>query len=109
MAIARRYEIYLPLTHNDGRRVERSKFGRTGDELLAQFGGLTRMKADAGAAFKGDWVSEGRLFSDDIIAYVIYTLDVNAGDAFMRDYKRVLKRRFKQDEILLVAQIVELF
>lgn len=109
MAIARRYEMYLPLTYNTGRAVERTKFEQTRQELLVEFGGLTRMKADTGIALAGDWVTGGRHFSDDILTYVIYTLDVNRGDAFMRSYKPKLKKRFRQAEILIVAQIVELF
>ena len=37
----RRYEILLPLTHNDGRPVSPEKFQQTKDELIAQFGALS--------------------------------------------------------------------
>jgi hypothetical protein len=109
MAIARRYEIYLPLTYNDGRPVERRKFEQTRQELLVQFEGVTRMREEASVSLAGDWLWQGRLFSDDILTYTVYTLDVNAGDAFMRPYKPRLKQRFRQGEVLIVAQIVELF
>ena len=34
----RRYEMLLPLTHNDGRPVDPAKHGRTHEELVARFG-----------------------------------------------------------------------
>jgi hypothetical protein len=38
---ARRYDLFLPLTYNDGRQVEDAKFDAVERRLLAQFGGLT--------------------------------------------------------------------
>jgi hypothetical protein len=109
MAIARRYEIYLPLTYNDGHPVERRKFKQTRAELLTRFGGLTRMPLEMATALMGEWMAGKQLYEDRIATYVIYSLDINAADAFMRPYKEKLKRRFRQLEILLVAQLVELF
>lgn len=109
MAIARRYELYLPLNYNTGSAIERRKFEQTRDELLTEFGGLTWTKADSGMSLSGDWIMGGRHFSDNILTYVIYTLDINRGDSFMRSYKPQLKKRFRQAEILIVGQIVEMF
>ena len=35
------YDIYIPLTYNDGSPVEGSKIERIGEMLLKQFGGIT--------------------------------------------------------------------
>jgi hypothetical protein len=35
------YDIYVPLTYNDGQPIERRKLVRLRERLLAQFGGLT--------------------------------------------------------------------
>jgi len=107
--IARRYDIHLPLAYNDGRRIEQAKFERTVAELVGRFGGLTGMRAEGGFALAGFWVYEGQLYEDAIITYTVYTLDVNPGDEFMRGLKPELKKRFRQKDILVVAQIVELF
>ena len=32
-----RYEIFLPLFYNDGRRIEEEKFTETDQELVARF------------------------------------------------------------------------
>ena len=37
----RRYEILLPLKHNDGRPVSGEVFEQTREDLIAQFGGVT--------------------------------------------------------------------
>lgn len=36
-----RYEILLPLKHNDGTRIEAEKFQQTRRELVSRFGALT--------------------------------------------------------------------
>jgi hypothetical protein len=109
MAIGRRYEIYLPLTYNDGRRIEQSKYDQTIAELLVRFTGVTTMRTEVKTSLLGFWMEKGQRYEDQIATYVIYALDINAADAFMRPYKEKLKRRFRQLEILLVAQLVELF
>jgi hypothetical protein len=35
------YDIYVPLTYNDGEPIEARKLLRIRERLLAQFGGLT--------------------------------------------------------------------
>lgn len=105
MAIARRYAIYLPLTSNEEQR----KYRQTIQELLAQFGGISGMRPEASISLFGYWMAGQEVYEDQIITYVVYSIDINTGDAFMRPYKEKLKRRFRQLEILLVAQLVELF
>ena len=48
---ANRIDIYLPLFHNDGRRIAESKFADLEDELTNRFGGATSNQA--AAAFRG--------------------------------------------------------
>ncbi len=37
----REYEVYIPLTHNDGTPVDPGKLVQLRERLLEQFGGLT--------------------------------------------------------------------
>lgn len=39
--LKRRYEILLPIRHNDGRPVSGELLEQTREELVAQFGGIT--------------------------------------------------------------------
>jgi hypothetical protein len=56
----RRFEILLPLTHNDGRPVNPEVFQQTKDELIAQFGAVSM----SAFAVVGAWVNEGTRYED---------------------------------------------
>lgn len=51
----RRYEILLPLTYNDGRKIEAVKFLKTNKELRQEFGGFA---FDTTVVY-GIWVYQG--------------------------------------------------
>jgi hypothetical protein len=50
----RRYEILLPVRHNDGRPVSWELLEQTREELVARFGGITV----APQTYLGIWVQE---------------------------------------------------
>jgi hypothetical protein len=54
----RRYEMLLPLVHNDGRPVAPEKFQQTVEELVARFGAVSQLPATV----RGIWTHEGRRF-----------------------------------------------
>jgi hypothetical protein len=39
--LAKEYEVYVPLTYNDGNPVQPEKVERIGERLLEEFGGVT--------------------------------------------------------------------
>ena len=43
---ARRYDIFLPLTYNDGRAIEDAKLDRVEAQLLDRFRGLTAQQRE---------------------------------------------------------------
>jgi hypothetical protein len=103
-----RYEIYLPLTYNDGRDIEGAKFVDTEIELFARFHGLTAMQRDSATALRGLWEEAGRIFEDRIIVLTIYADAASDAYEFLKGYKERLKQRFEQLEILIAAHPLEL-
>jgi hypothetical protein len=47
------YELYVPLTYNDGSPVDQKQIERIGERLLEQFGGLTFSRSETRAS--GRW------------------------------------------------------
>jgi len=57
---AKRYDIYLPIRHNDGTEIEIEKYEQVENELLDQFGGVTSVRREN--PLKGLWRSEERTY-----------------------------------------------
>lgn len=92
------YQLYLPLTYNDGRPIEKQKFHLTRQELTTRFGGLT--STPPGFPLQGWWHSTQGIVMDDIVIWTILTQDDE--DQFFLNYKETLRQRFAQEEIFLV-------
>ena len=108
MRAAKRYEIYLPLRYNDGTRIERRKFQQVERELLEEFGGFTAMQQDSLHALRGFWEYKGQVYQDEIVLFTVYTFEEFEGaEVFLSHYKQVLKEKFRQEEVLLTAQTLE--
>ena len=67
----RRYEILLPIRHNDGTQVGPEIFFQTQEELVATFGAL----ATSPELQRGVWVHEGQRYEDEHLRLI---LDVEA-------------------------------
>jgi len=113
MSLGKRYEIYLPLTHNPNEQgirlpIEEEKIKQTYEELWREFGGVTVMPEVENQALRGFWVGElDELFEDKIITAMVYAVDINRADSFFRQAIEVYKERFQQEEILILSWIVE--
>ena len=100
----RRYEILLPLTHNDGRPVSLESFQRTKDELVAQFGAVSM----SAFAVIGAWVHEGTRYEDELRRFTVDVEDTSENQHFMAAYKQTPLERFEQIEIYIVSFPVEI-
>jgi hypothetical protein len=95
-------QILLPLRDNEGRPFPQDAYGRIRSELTERFGGLT---AFTRAPAEGLWTEDGQTSRDEI---VIYEVMADAVDRpWWRSYRDDLKRRFRQDAIVIRAQEVE--
>ncbi|MFO0970700.1 MAG: hypothetical protein U0793_34605 [Gemmataceae bacterium] len=98
-----RFEILLPLFHNDGRRIEEEQFVVTDTELTAEFGAIS---IDS-VTVRGRWTYKGVIYSDELMRIRIDLDDVPENWDAMRRMKTVLKDRFEQEDIWITAHRIE--
>ena len=96
-------QILLPLNDNHGRKFPRTQFAAVRAELVSKFGGLT---AYARSPARGLWKSSGRTQRDDMIIFEVMTGRI--AKAWWSRYRRILERRFRQDEIVMRVQDITL-
>ena len=97
---ATRYEILLPLRHNDGREVEAEKLLQTKNELVQKFGALT---VDPHPV-EGRWTQSGVTYEDMLLKFIVdVERDTDETQRFFREYKERLKQRFEQLDVWVVA------
>lgn len=99
MKFAYRFDIYLPLKYNDGADVEPERFQETRRELVDKFGGLTWIGNVGRPTILGFWRTEEKVFQDENDLFVVYTEREEVCIEFFRQYKEVLKKRFRQKEV----------
>ena len=63
----RRYEILLPVKHNDGRLVSWDLLEQTREELVKRFGGIT----GAPQTYLGIWIHEGTRFEEEMRRFTV--------------------------------------
>ena len=97
------YELYVPLTFNDGSPVDPKMVETIGEQLLEEFGGLTFFPQ----LNQGLWRMGHVTFRDQIVIFRVLTSDVRGARRFFRALKRRLKTDLKQEEILIVEKQAE--
>ena len=94
------YEIYGPITYNDGLPIEDQKIERIGKRLLSFFDGMTvsPQKSD------GYWKVGHVTYRHQILIFRVIDARVRLSRRFLRKLKEDLKRYFRQKEILIVEK-----
>lgn len=100
----KRYEMLLPLRHNDGRPVDEDLFEQTREELIVQFGALTFQPT----VVRGICLHEGSRYEDDLLRIVVDVEDTPENDDFFVAFKSVLLERFQQIEIYIASHPVDI-
>ena len=100
----RRYEILLPVRHNDGRLVSGELLEQTREELIAQFCGLTV----APHTVLGIWLHEGSRFEDELRRFSVDVDDTPETQQFFARFKMTLLDRFEQIEIYIASYPVDI-
>jgi hypothetical protein len=96
------YELYVPLTYNDGSAIEVEKLIRVRERLLEQFGNLTFFPQHN----EGYWTMGRVTFRDSIVIYRVVSDKVRMTRRFFRRLKEELKADLKQEEIFIVEKDV---
>src|SRR5262245_3920769 len=96
---ARRYDLYLPLTFNDGKAVPDRLFASVEKRLLARFRGLTAQEREF--PLKGIWQGKRKLYFDQVIVMIVFDYRRRGSPQFLAALKKSLLVEFDQLEILL--------
>ncbi len=103
---AARYEILLPLKYNDGSSVEPEKLLQTKQDLVQKFGALTVDPYPV----QGLWTHQGLSYQDALLRYVVdVTEDTAAVHMYFGEFKEILKARFRQLDVWIVAYRIRVF
>jgi hypothetical protein len=97
------FDIYIPLRHGDGQKVDARKLKRIQSELVDRFGGLTNFPQ----ANLGLWKFGNVVYRDEIVIYRVLSSEARAATRFLRAMRRRLESELNQDEILIVARDVK--
>ena len=99
-----KFEVYLPLKHNDGTAIERAKLKEIQHQLIAVFGAMTL--SSLSAPLQGTWRYGGVEYIDDILRIDIIAKEEWDSIQFLKNFKRQLKRILRQLDILITVQYV---
>ena len=102
--LRRRYEILLPLRHNDGRPVTEDKLNQTREELVERFDGVSVLPQ----SILGIWVHEGVRYEDTSVRLTVDVDDSPANRQFFIEFKQTLLARFEQLEIYVASYPVDI-
>lgn len=97
-----RFEIRLPTHYNDGVEIEPEKHLQTKDGIFEEFGGFTVITVTLGG-----WrdPNTNKIYEERMGGFIVdidkETLDKTI--EFLKQYKEILKERFKQEEIYIVG------
>jgi len=99
-----KYELYLPLKYNNGTDIEPEKLEEIQQQLIAVFSAMT--VSPLSAPLQGIWRFGGVEFVDDIIRIEMITRDDWESHQFFQNFKRRLKRKLRQIDILITMQYI---
>jgi len=98
-------QLLIPVYDNRGASFPASHYATLREELAERFGGLT---AYSRAPAQGLWEGkdgEAPAKRDDIIVYEVMADALDR--AWWERYRRTLEERFRQDELVIRAQVIE--
>jgi hypothetical protein len=96
-------QILLPIRDNEGVAFEKSQFDEVRSHLADRFGGVTiYMRAPA----SGIWKEDGEEVRDEIIIFEVMAEDLER--EFWRLYRLQLQDAFRQEIIVVRAQLIDL-
>ncbi len=102
--LRRRFEILLPLRHNDGRSVSDDILNQTREELVDRFDGVSIQPQ----SILGIWVHEGVRYEDTSVRLTVDVDDTPENRQFFIDFKATLLQRLEQVEIYIVSHPVDI-
>jgi hypothetical protein len=96
------YDIFIPLSYNDGTPIERSKLHQLHLQLLSEFEGMTYFPQPN----EGWWKMGNVLYQDEIVVFRVLSSRPKRARRYLTALKEDLKASLKQEEILIVERDV---
>ncbi|SEP77931.1 hypothetical protein SAMN05216548_101470 [Faunimonas pinastri] len=96
-------QILLPLRDNHGKPLPHELYGTVRHEMSERFGGLT---AFTRAPAEGLWHGSDRSYRDDIVTLEVMVEELDR--SWWAEYRESLEQRFRQEEVVIRAQPIEL-
>jgi len=96
---ARQYDIYLPLTTNEGQSIPKKRFIAVEQQLVQRFRGLTAQRREF--PLQGIWQGKTRLYVDEVIVMTALDFRKQGSARFIARLKGALLQDFEQIEILI--------
>ena len=97
-------QILLPLRDNSGQPIDHAAFIAVRDELTERFSGVTGyLQAPAEGVWKDD--PSGEVQHEEIVVMEVMVEDLDR--AWWRDYRERLRKRFRQEELVVRALPME--
>jgi len=91
----------VPLKYNNGAAIEPEKLKQIRQQLMAVFGAIT--VSSISAPFEGTWRYGGVEFVDDIVRIEVITKEELE---FFKNFKRRLRRKLRQIDVLITLQLI---
>lgn len=98
------YDIYLPLSYNDGRLIPIEKLNQIKRMLLDEFGGFTHFPQEN----EGVWKFGGAVFRDKVIILRVLSSEPVQTRRFFGELRIELMRVLEQADVLIVEREVDL-
>jgi len=96
-------QILLPLTDNEGHPFPRTHFDKVAVALTKRFGGVT---AYTRSPAEGRWTGKGDTSAEEVV--VIEVMVERLDEAWWTRYRKSLEAKFRQEHIVVRAQMVKL-
>ena len=96
--------ILVPKFYNDGTQVEINKHRKTAQELTKKFNGCTQENSP----LIGKWKDEsGKEFNDINFVFWVVCKNSSQNRLFLKKYKKKLKKRYDQKEIMMYSVSID--
>jgi hypothetical protein len=96
-------QLFLPLFDEKGLAFSDQPFSDVRAQLTEKFGGITTYSR---APAKGFWKNEGKLHRDDMVVFEVMT--ENLDRQWWNSYRQNLETCFRQDQLSIRAQVIEI-
>ena len=96
------YDLYVPLSDNNGTPIDPRKLSALKKRLVDQFGGLTHFPQEN----EGLWKVGGFTFRDKIVILRVLASELLEAQTFFADLKREMQQAWAQEDVLIVVRDV---